>query len=426
MAAVAGGGAVPFAACGTRQPAAPASGAKAPAALRFVYRAGQEAAFEPYVQLFVQQSPQVKVTTESYAGAEYFTKLSVLFAGGTPGDLTWVSSTEAYFDYVVRDRWLGVDALVKRDKVDLKQWFAGSVEMLKVGGALYALPLWSHPGAVGLYYNKEVLAAQGVPAPDGAWTFDKALEHAQRLTRRTGGADGDAYGYLPATLFQNGLGQVVAAFGGTPTPAAGKTLQLQTPQAQAAAQWLADLAFRHQVAPPPGTNTNTVWSSGRLAMRIGIYSLRLTARAQPWPINWGVNLSPKGAGGTGADLRTDSTPIAKTTPAPDAAWELHRFLSGAEIGLRLARDGFTPGARPDVWTHPELTVDETHRPFIAVMQSAPPLAVRAANGRLLELFKEVDEAMAPVWRGEVTAAAGLADAQRRGQLILDLPAPGRD
>jgi hypothetical protein len=60
------------------------------------------------------------------------------------------------------------------------------------------------------------------------------------------------------------------------------------------------------------------------------------------------------------------------------------------------------------------------------MQNAPPLAVRAANGRLLELFKEVDEAMTPVWRGDVTVAAGLAEAQRRGQLILDLPAPGRD
>ncbi len=34
------------------------------------------------------------------------------------------------------------------------------------------------------------------------------------------------------------------------------------------------------------------------------------------------------------------------------------------------------------------------------------------------------EATAPIWRGETSVADGLAEANRRGQAILDKPPPG--
>jgi len=56
------------------------------------------------------------------------------------------------------------------------------------------------------------------------------------------------------------------------------------------------------------------------------------------------------------------------------------------------------------------------------MQSAPPIP-RAANGLLNDMSKELDAAMAPVWKGEASVADGLADANRRVQVVLDKPAP---
>jgi multiple sugar transport system substrate-binding protein len=411
-------------ACGGQGSSAPPASSKAPASIRFTYRDGYSPVFDEFAKAFMKRSPNVTVTTEIFPGAEYFTKLDVLFAGGTAGDLMWVSSIEAFFDHQARGDWLALDPYVKRDKVDLKEWFNGAVEMMRVKGALYALPFWAHPSAIALYYNKDVLASEGVPPPDGSWTFDQALAQAQKLTKRTGAADSDRYGYLPSVALYNGLAQVVRAFGGTVLSEDGKKVQFQTPQATAAAQWLADLYHRHRVAPPSGTSVNPIWDTGRLAMRVALYGTRREARTRPWPINWGVQVSPKGASGSpGAELQTDCNPIAKQTKAPDAAWAFHRFLSGQEIGLQLAQNALLPGARPDVWNHPDLTKDDTHRPFIAAMQTAPPIA-RAANGRLNDLLKEVDAALLPVWKGDVGVSAGLADVQRRAQIVLDKPPPG--
>ena len=39
------------------------------------------------------------------------------------------------------------------------------------------------------------------------------------------------------------------------------------------------------------------------------------------------------------------------------------------------------------------------------------------------MSKELDAAMAPVWKGEASVADGLADANRRVQVVLDKPAP---
>ena len=159
-------------------------------------------------------------------------------------------------------------------------------------------------------------------------------------------------------------------------------------------------------------------------MRVALYGTRREARVtRPWPITWGVQLAPRGAAGhAGPELQTDCTPIARPSRVPDAAWELHRYLAGQEVGLRLAQNSLLPGARPDVWNHADLTRDETHRPFIAAMQSAPPIS-RPANSRPLELLREVDAAMTPIWRGEIGVADGLAEVNRRAQLVLDKALP---
>jgi ABC-type glycerol-3-phosphate transport system substrate-binding protein len=407
--------------------AAPAGAppARGPVTVRFTYRANYSPAFDEFAAAFTRQTPEVTVAPETFPGADYFTKLDVLFAGGSAADVMWVSSIEAYFDQQARGRWLALDSRLRRDKVDLKEWFPGAVEMLRVKGALYALPLWAHPSSVALYYNKDVLAAEGIAPPDGTWSFEQTLAAAQRVARQTGSPDADRYGYQPSVAFYNGLSQVVRAFGGAALSDDGKRAQFQTPPVTAAVRWLAELFTRHRVAPPAGTSLNPLWDGGRVGMRIALYGTRREAQVtRPWPISWGVQLGPRGAAGTGgAELQTDCVPVGAHSGVADAAWAFHRFLSGQQIGLELNRNNLLPGARPDVWNHPDLTRDETHRPFIAAMQTAPPIA-RPANARLLELQREVDAAAAPIWRGEVSVPDGLVELNRRAQTVLDQPPPG--
>ena len=411
-------------ACAGREGPAEGPVAQGPVTVRFTYRADQSPTFDEFAAAFTRQSPQVTVTAETFPGADYFTKLDVLFAAGSAADVMWVSSIEAYFDQQARGRWLAVDPYVRRDKVDLKEWFPGAVEMLRVRGGLYALPLWAHPSSVALYFNKDVLAAEGQAPPDGTWTFEQTLAAAQRLARRGGSLETDRFGYQPSVAFYNGMSQVVRAFGGAALSEDGKRAQFQSPPVTAAVQWLSDLFNRHRVAPPSGTSLNPLWDGGRVGMRVALYGTRREARVtRPWPISWGVQLGPQGAAGNGAQLQTDCTPVAAQSRVADAAWAFQRFLSGQQIGLELARNNLLPGARPDVWNHSDLTRDETHRPFIAAMQTAPPI-LRPANARLLDLLREVDAAAAPIWRGEVGVPDGLAEVNRRAQAVLDQPAPG--
>ena len=42
---------------------------------------------------------------------EYFQKVAVLIAGGTQGDLVWMSSIEGYYDYASRGTWLATGGI---------------------------------------------------------------------------------------------------------------------------------------------------------------------------------------------------------------------------------------------------------------------------------------------------------------------------
>src|SRR5205085_2481968 len=133
-------------------PSAPAAaapaGAAAPVTLRFNNRTGVEAEiFTDMAKAFQEKNPNVSIKNESFAGAnqEYFQKMAVLIAGGTEGDLVWMSSIEGFYDYAARNVWLPVNDLVARDKIDFGQWYKSAVDMMSLGGKMYGLPLWSHP-----------------------------------------------------------------------------------------------------------------------------------------------------------------------------------------------------------------------------------------------------------------------------------------
>jgi ABC-type glycerol-3-phosphate transport system substrate-binding protein len=69
--------------------------------------------FEKFIAAFKETHPEITIEGEYFAGAnqEYFQKIAVLFAGGNPGDLVWLSSLEGYYDYAARD-YLNVMALM--------------------------------------------------------------------------------------------------------------------------------------------------------------------------------------------------------------------------------------------------------------------------------------------------------------------------
>jgi multiple sugar transport system substrate-binding protein len=378
--------------------------------------------FEKFIAKFAETHPEIKIEGEYFAGAnqEYFQKVAVLFAGGNPGDLVWLSSLEGYYDYAARDSLYAVDDFITKDAIDGSEWYPAAWDMMEVEGKRYGLPLWSHPSIVGLYYNQDILDEAGVGVPDETWDTDKLASAAESLTKLSGRTY-EQMGYYPATQFFNGLSQVIPSFGGQVLSEDGKTITIDTPEAKAALQWLQDLFVKSKVSPPPGQqDIGQIMASGKGAMRSGGYWDRWAAETT-WEFNWGMAPMPKGPAGTnGSMLQTDAFAISAGTQYAEAAWEFEKFAASKDAGMILWDSNYIPGSRPDVWEDPAVMENEIHSIWIKAMQEAAPLRY-PANYRLREFEIAMDQVLGNLWLGNRTVDEAVAEATTTGQEILDKP-----
>jgi multiple sugar transport system substrate-binding protein len=379
--------------------------------------------WEGFIAQFTEQNPNIKITGQYFTpdNQEYFQKVAVLIAGGTQGDLVWMSSIEGYYDYASRGTWLAVDDYAAKDAIDNSQWYPAASSMLTVGDASYALPLWSHPSIVGLYYNKDLFDQNGIAVPDGTWTTDTLASTAAQLTKRTGDT-ADLLGYAPAVGYFNGLCQVIPSFGGEPISADGKTMTFTEDKPKAAIQWLADLFATAKVTPTAGATYDSgngdLMSSQKLAMMANGYWGRWGAKST-WNFNWSVAPMANGpAGNDGAMLQTDSVTISKSSKHPDEAWLFQKFTSTKDAGMFLWQQNYLPGSRPDVWEDPTLMADPTHAVYANLMKTASPL-YRPANFRFREFEIAINQALTNAWLGQKSVDDAIADATEAGQAILD-------
>ena len=279
---------------------------------------GNQENLERLIEAFKEVNPGISIEGQYYAFAnqEYFQKLAVLFAGGTEGDLVLLTSIEGYFDYAARGQLLGLDDLISRDGVDLNQWFASAIEMDKVDGKTYALPLWAHPSVVGLYYNRDLLEAEGIELPDATWTLDNLMEAAVALKKGEGRAV-QQFGFSPATDYYNGLSQIVHSYGGTTLSDDGTQMTLGTDEVQGALEWLQNTFQGDAVAPLPGQDRTQLMASQKIAMYAGGY-WELWRAASTWDFNWGVAPMPIGPAGTNGPMYLRQIHHRRLSPSESA------------------------------------------------------------------------------------------------------------
>ena len=152
--------------------------------LRLHARSGvEDEAFDKVLPAF-EKAQNVKVIQEVFPGAEYPQKLQTLAAGGTIGDvLQSFTSDDMFHQFFVSGILAPVDDYIKRDKIDLAQWYKYSMEACVVEGKTGGLPFKSHPSRVGLFYNIDVFEKAGMKVPDLDWTYDQLVEAAVKLNK---------------------------------------------------------------------------------------------------------------------------------------------------------------------------------------------------------------------------------------------------
>jgi multiple sugar transport system substrate-binding protein len=328
-------------AAATGGPAPAAAGAPVPALLRSGN--GEENFFNQAIDLFEKQHTDIKINRVFVpGGADYTTKLDLMIASGDPPAIYAPFSDRGYRYYAARGLSQPLDDYVARDKLDLSDFHPDGMKGCHWNGQLMAMPLdlWPHM----IFYNKNIFREAGIDAlttdwNDTAWTTDKYLEIARKLTKQDGGqvkqfgsdayfsywASGWTFGgdFLPADTYETGI---VSDFAGD-----------KDDRVKAAVQWAADLMLKEKVAPTPAQSQQvqagapSLFMSGKIGMGIGNIG-NLADLSKVTAFEWGVAPSPQPPAGAKRHLHVwiDFWSMIKGVKNVDGAWELMKFMVSPE------------------------------------------------------------------------------------------------
>jgi multiple sugar transport system substrate-binding protein len=319
-----------------------------------------------------------------------------------------------------------LDDLIRTDKLDTSAYWKSALEVLRVGGKLYALPTHGHYGSNILYYNASLTKPAGITVPpEGTGTLDQMIEAARRLTRP---AD-DVWGWWPNPALPDYLVTYLRTFGGALLDAAGKRCLLDTPESRAAIQWIYDAQVKFQTINDlyRSEGGRNLFQAGKLALW-NFNVARIADYRQPGQQvirhELGTAMFPKGpTGRRGSELTTAGMGI--TSPAKEAAaWQWIKFITSKDVGVIGVTENAagSPGARTDVWTDPRLlALDPVFGATAKLFPQGPEAMDLAANHRLAEVNSIVTEELRRVYRGEASVTQATTSAVQRINAVLAMP-----
>ncbi|HEX2326923.1 MAG TPA: extracellular solute-binding protein [Chloroflexota bacterium] len=336
-------------ACGPQGDAGgPAAPRAAPARVSLFSRVAEQEAFTERAAALMQAQPQIELEYTPLPG-DYPQVIRTHAAGGTLADVLYLQNL-VFEGLAAAGDLQPIDALIKRDKVDLKQWWEAGVKAFAFEGKQLGLPARGQIQHCWLYFNRDAFQRAGLREPAETWSLDDLVTAADRLTVRGSGQ----FGY--GTMWSNFQRAVAATrrFGGELLSADGKKSLLDSPQALRAMQWHWELWHRREVAQPKSSGPAD-FGQGTVAM-LGqmLAGQRGEVRNQVKDaFQWSMVLMPKGpTGAIGADTSLAPVTLHSKARAVDAAWQVLQWFTNKETGIALALQktgSNTPGMRRDVY-----------------------------------------------------------------------------
>ncbi|MDQ3700512.1 MAG: sugar ABC transporter substrate-binding protein [Chloroflexota bacterium] len=331
-----------LAACGQgggSEPAAPSTGAQAPATLRFAAdKSRLDAGIQKVIDAFNARGGPIKVEAELVTGS-LVDKILSQAAGGDAPDLTHTHPRD-YHPWVNGGALLALDDYMKNDRSHVPDLVPTALEYWSREGKRWAMP--NNLSVQNMYFNKELFDRRGVKYPDqyekeGKWTFETYLDIARQLT--SGSGDSKIFGatWMHINLdIQLGF---IWPFGGDMWDKEQKRTLLDSKEALEAIQFQADLTHKYGVAPTadewtpfasaPAATWGAAFSAGRAAMELQPNdSLVQHVVAATFPK--GMAPMPKGRAGRAIRGLAVGAHITKGSKHPDAAWEFANYQSNKD------------------------------------------------------------------------------------------------
>jgi multiple sugar transport system substrate-binding protein len=252
-----------------------------------------------------------------------------LIAAGTPPD---VFESGAVFvpTLALRKAAVPLDGYAARDKFDLKDFWPGILNGTSWRGQTFALTdTWA---VNNIYYNRDAYRGAGVPVPTKDWTFDQWVESSLKLTNEQ--ADPPRWGLFYSTVFFAVM-PIMWAFGADWWDESRTKVTLNSPEALAAIEWIANTWNKHRVSPPPavtsqrGQGYRDLFHAGRLASYHYGGHWEATAH-QEAKVDWAATTLPKGPKGHAGYAFMAIYGVSSSSKNVDGGWEWLKFMTGED------------------------------------------------------------------------------------------------
>lgn len=398
--------------------------------LKVVARTGSEAEMWPIrIPAFEAAHPGLEAEAELHAG-DIQEKIATLIASGTIGDVVHTHPSQAQPQRLfLGGSMKALDPFIAKDRVDLKQWYPAAIESGRLENKVIALPFKGKMATVALFYNQTLFEQAGIKPPDLNTTLNDFTEMATRLTRPDGSQWGIA-GTLPTGM--RSFTGTIRRWNAETLSKDSKKATLDTAEARAAWGWFYDAAHKRKIFDPNG-NDLELFRGGKAAMLIHLdFNSKTTIHpaAQAQGFTYSATLIPKGpTGRRGGIWIPDAMQLSSTSPNPDEAWLLLKWLTDRDTGLALAQQktgSTTPGARPDVYNDPAFL---NHDVFPRILQeldrdsnALPEVYQVPGNYKIPEFDAVLNAAITKVRKNEAEPTpAFLKTLNEELQNVLDLP-----
>lgn len=231
--------------------------------------------WERHKARFLEKYPQV--TIEEIRTNEFWQKLPVMVASGTPPDTARLRRQAEFPALAPRDAVIDLTQFLAKSSVLKKaDFYESTVEMNSIGGKLYSLP--DTITLYGMFFNKNLFDEAGLKYPDMTWDYDNDwLGAALKLTKREGNRITQAGAMMPSWWIIHYAGAKGAGMwqGGLTQPGVCTKVNYGAPAVIQAYQWYQDVFCKHRVGVTEdlAAQEGLLFENGRVAMQFRHYTI---------------------------------------------------------------------------------------------------------------------------------------------------------
>ncbi len=288
---------------------------------------------------FQKLHPNIHINWSPIPG-DYPTKMRANVASGTVPDVFYLSP-DMSSEYISAGKLLNLSPYMARDHVSANDYYSALLNPFTcTSGQVYGLPKdWA---SLGVFYNKQMFQAAGVPFPSANWTWQDMYNDAQKLTKNAGTANA-VYG-ISLSADASRWGAFLLADGGSMLNKDGTQATFNNAAGVNALNYY-DSFIKNHVGVLP-TQVGAPWNGdafgkAKVAMTIeGPWLIPYMTSTYP-SVQYDIAPLPISPIGKRADLIfTNAWAAYSGTKYPDAAWELIKYMTGTTVQKSQLDAGF--------------------------------------------------------------------------------------